>query len=118
MEQAIKKSIEGGWKNGEYELMKDEMHGYGYQISASSCFLKSEFWQCLGKAMGWETRRKCCEGCGSKERLVQGEYHDICSSCHRGSPKLLPEWKFNWHRFIDHLAEGRIVDNFFEELLK
>ena len=27
-------------------------------------------------------------------------------------------WRFHWHRFIDHLAEGKSPDDFFNQLLR
>ena len=49
------------------------------------------FWQALGKSLGWKI-----------DLYENGEF----------------EWVHFWHRFIDHLAEGKTPDTFFEELLK
>lgn len=28
------------------------------------------------------------------------------------------KWQYEWHRFIDHLAERKDIDSFFNELIK
>jgi hypothetical protein len=34
------------------------------------------------------------------------------------SSKLIDHsWQYHWHRFIDHLAEGKTPEDFFRELL-
>lgn len=50
------------------------------------------FWQALGKAMGWK-----------EEMWWVNNY--------------IEAWKYHWHRFIDHLAEGKDADSFFQDLL-
>jgi hypothetical protein len=51
-------------------------------------FLLPDFWQSLGKALGW---------------ILEG---------HAGRK----QWKEEWHRLIDHLAEGKTAESFFESL--
>ncbi|HVB33734.1 MAG TPA: hypothetical protein VNJ52_05090 [Patescibacteria group bacterium] len=80
IEQAIKKAIEGGWKD-KWDLDPENRHG-------SDVFLDPSFWQSLGKALGW------------------GEN----DTAHRN------EWISRWHDFIDHLAEGKSAESFFETL--
>lgn len=29
-----------------------------------------------------------------------------------------PEWRYEWHSFIDYLADGKDIESFFEKLLK
>ncbi len=94
IEQAIKKAIEGGYKR----IPSDFSLGFenGYLINYGDCgqvwleaiLLDPQFWQCLGKAMGWQMVREW-----------EGRY-----------------WKKYWHRFIDHLAENKSIDSFFKEL--
>lgn len=33
-----------------------------------------------------------------------------------GWSPMYGEWKTKWHRFIDHLAEGKDINSFFENL--
>lgn len=108
MKEAIQKAIEGGYKlpndtdySASYVKIKnvrgrttDFVFGqFGSQclgtIPTADILLDPLFWQALGKAMGWEFR-----------------------SDHK------EPWKKEWHRFIDHLAEGKDVESFFKDLLK
>lgn len=62
---------------------------------------KPETWQALGKARGWKNYADL------KIKL------DADSSLHF----LRDEWKAQWHRFIDHLAEEKDAESFFETLV-
>jgi hypothetical protein len=62
---------------------------YKFQI-----LLDPDFWECLGQARHW----------GSA-----GYYH-------REKGDFYPAWQYNWHRFIDHLAEGKDAESFFASL--
>ena len=97
MENAIKKAISQGygfrswtWRQG------DKGRQTKFKI-AEAILLDPDFWKCLGKALGWEGMR--------------GVYTD-------GNRKKTEEWLYHWHRFIDHIAEGKKPDEFFNELLK
>jgi hypothetical protein len=100
IEHAIKKAeSEGYWpthvkesyvfgKLGSVAMNERELGGV---------FLDSLFWQSLGKAMGWEYKaRTVFEG----RETTMGK----------------DDWRLRWHRFIDHLADGKGVDEFFEQL--
>lgn len=52
------------------------------------------FWQALGRARGWE--------------------HII--ETHLRADIIVLEWRDYWHRFIDHLAEGKDAESFFAAL--
>jgi hypothetical protein len=65
------------------------MANYYYQPTWA---LKLGFWQSLGKALGWD-----------EKRCFLQKYRDN-------------EWQYQWHRFIDHLAEGKDAESFFETL--
>jgi len=77
MEKAIKKAEEAGY----IDILRD-----GWVL------LDNDFWQCLGKAMGWRRVKEWDE-------------------------KYAPYQK-HWHSLVDHLADGGNVDMFFERLLK
>ena len=54
MKETIQKAIEGGWENGkDYYLIQDKVLKRGYECLA---LLDKDFWQALGKAMGWKKR--------------------------------------------------------------
>jgi hypothetical protein len=55
------------------------------------------FWQALGKAYGWGT--------------------DAINVSWNIKGKDMGTWLYNWHSFIDHLAEGKDADSFFKELI-
>jgi hypothetical protein len=99
IQEAVKKSIEHGYSlrgigpSGFYELL---------DRYSSDVFLDPLFWQSLGKAMGWEFV--------SKERKVQYTKNHKLNSYSQ-------EWLYQWHRFIDHLAEGKDAESFFENTL-
>lgn len=115
MEQAIKKAIEGGWKPGlvtDFSVLDDEswimvIHQAGYKwvrsdwVFDNSIFLDPLFWQALGKALGWKEYSSYC----------------TCHSCGNDTCNMYT-WLCNMHRFIDHLAEGKDAESFFNELLK
>ena len=65
----------------------------GYQVhGVGEAFLDPLFWQTLGVALEWHVE------------------------CH---PRYIPYnqwWRQPWHRFIDHLAEGKSPESFFKDL--
>ena len=97
IQQVIEKAIEGGWQEGRSPKVVKTRSGFlvqtkgeiiGFETSIHSVFLDPLFWQSLGKAMGWWG-----ENANGK-----------------------PQWVNKWHRFIDHLAEGKDAESFFESL--
>ena len=64
--------------------------------------LDPSFFQALGKAEGWEGY------------MQEGDTREILYY----SNGNLFGWIAVWHRFIDHIAESKPVDDFFKELLK
>jgi hypothetical protein len=88
IQEAVKKSIEHG-----YSLRGIGPSGF-YELLdrySSDVFLDPLFWQSLGKALGW--------------RQDEDQWGDRA------------EWVSQWHRFIDHLAEGKDAESFFENTL-
>jgi hypothetical protein len=64
-------------------------------------FLDPHFWQCLGKAVGWENDMRVMKMC----------------ACSVGShPRPIGEWEMKWHSFIDTLAEGKSAEDYFATL--
>lgn len=113
-EDAIEEAVKRGYPLKEWKICE----GKHIQSAKESVvfldvvFLDPAFWQALGKARGWEGK---CSDC------YKGEPHKWCQS---GSHlDLEPEkyhnnypWRVEWHRFIDHLAEGKEINEFFKEL--
>lgn len=105
LQQAIQKAIEGGYElkqNNSFFSDPKDLSKIG--IYTHIVVLDPLFWQSLGKSLGWDKLVKVIDG---KEWNV-GKYG------------LLPEfvWKGEWHRFIDHLAEGKTAESYFNDLLK
>lgn len=96
MEKALKKALEGGWTGGITYLgdrtieEKVSFFANDYEFCFEKELLNPLFWQALGKAMGWETSPSFDYG---------------------------TDWATEWHSFIDHLAQGKDIDSFFNELL-
>ena|SRR3990167_1280927 len=97
MKNAITKAIEGGWKvdhwdtNGDWYFPKHE----NLQLNTSKVLLSPLFWQALGKAMLWD-----------KDKTFEEDGLTLIS------------WRREWHKLIDHLAEGKDAESFFNKLLK
>lgn len=106
MEQAIQKAIEGGWRS-EWKINRDVFNEYGQciairqdaELSKSDILLDPLFWQTLGKSLGWENPPK--EGYISYGKATGEDY-----------------WKYQMHRFIDHLIANKPPELFFEKLIK
>jgi hypothetical protein len=111
IQEAIKKAIEGGWRAGTWKNYDCEVKSCcldcidretGAVIERSQfevIFLDSSFWQSLGNALGWKNRE-----------------YDM-STVGRGAAHVQQfKWKSKWHRFIDHLADGKSAESFFVTL--
>src|SRR3990167_1346466 len=97
IEQAIKDAVEkGGWMGMHTKLAKERVEEFP---EIAWCDLS--FWQALGNARGWQ---ECVRGCFRRN-------DDVCGGWHR------KEYLENWHRFIDHLAEGKDAESFFATLV-
>lgn len=93
IEKAITLAREGGYKNKIGDLVVWE------EIA-----LDPLFWKALGKSCNWEGY--FCTDCRD---IVDNE-----NALDHRTQKL---WLWQWHRFIDWLAEGKEADEFFAELL-
>lgn len=111
MNEAIKLAIEkGGYDNHLFtENFKGELSIAGWEVSVIT--QDPAFWRALGKANGWNLNT--CTFCLKDGGPNSVDSCDYCgrSGVHRTS------WKAHWHRFIDHIADGRSADDFFKALL-
>lgn len=86
--EAIQKAKDNGYFwDSECEFVCNESH-----------LMNPDFWEALGKGM----KLKNAYDLSKDSPDFKGSYH--------------LEWLKNWHRFIDHLAEGKSIESFFEEL--
>lgn len=105
LQEAIQKAIEGGFKtpwvqNGVFE--KDEIYGDIIQVEAGGFLLDPLFWQSLGKSLGW----------GDIDHCPVCDEHD-----HHWNKEIgCAGWLHHWHRFINHLSEGKTIESYFETL--
>lgn len=90
IEQAIKEAVE----KGAYYTDFFEHEGLA---SLSDIWLDLLFWQALGKARGWRMHDALNK---ENDRVDRSE-----------------AWPHYWHRFIDHLAEGKNAEEFFASLV-
>jgi len=96
IEEVVNKAIENGYTYSSFSIagMKRQ-----WRKLIPNIFLDSEFWQFLGKALGWKDKD---EDITIEMEMVHG--------------MVMPRWKVYWHRFIDHLAEGKTPESFFHSL--
>ena len=101
LSEAIQKAIDANPEAKYLENLQD-----------ASVLLQPIFWQSLGKSLEWDsadygicsiTREKC---------ELNPVFLADCL-CHREGTV---SWRSELHRFIDHLADGKPVEDFFKEL--
>lgn len=117
VEDAIKKAIGGGFRrwdknrkvvevsadNGvftyrtraKYFREKPFSIKVSYSVPLTELFKGASFWKALGTKLRWRD-----------EMVVVGERHYAVKS----------GWRMQWHRFIDHLADGKTAEEFFAEI--
>ena len=98
MQNLFKLAQENGWVDNREVCTGD---GVCTDVNEKA-YLDPLFFQALGKAMGWE-------------KVIKTHVTD---SGNKLVPVFIPSWHYQWLRFIDHLAEGKQVDDFFNDLLK
>lgn len=92
IEQAIGDAVEKGGYDAErnrYDYYSKTDNGEG-EYDYNKIFLDPAFWRALGKARGWSDT-----------------YHADWKG----------DYKYHWHRFINHLAEGGEAEQFFKNLV-
>lgn len=101
IQQTIEAAIRGGW-DSEGAVCYEE------NDICNGIFVDPSFWQCLGKELGWEDHQ--CEKCSR----TLAEYSNGCVCC--GNKMQPAQGLHHWHRLIDHLADGKDINSFFENL--
>lgn len=107
--KSIELASKEGWiTDGHHYTQPTWMGNY----ERTRALLDPLFWQCLGRAEGWEGTNKFFphwEPTGKYEADKGAEMVE--------SVKQIPLWHYKWTQFIDHLADGGTPDEFFEKLL-
>jgi hypothetical protein len=88
--------------NSEYSAWTRTDNHSSFMVPVQETFLDPAFWHALGRALGWE------EACELAITCVQG--HAECHHCHGYY------WMYQWHCFIQHIAQGHTPDAFFASL--
>jgi len=98
IEKAIREAFDGGFPHTgcKFDYYHSDYNdvgwydeeGYFLHERAELIFSKPLFWKALGKEKGWEDITKYSQN----------------------------HWKKEWHRFIDHLGDGKSAESFFETL--
>lgn len=115
IEQAINDALENDWNAALWGYAVDETQkpvhknslvvgasaGHHYELSLNDAFVDPKFWQALGKARGWHSFSIHEHGNGEP-------CNGFCVQDQKGTG-----WKSRWHRFIDHLADGKNAESFF-----
>lgn len=107
MKEAIRLAIEKGGYSLKFAEQRYQIdvadRSHPGSIALTSMFLDPAFWRALGKALGWSM-----------------EFQDINTMTNASGEfksAIFPEWLYQWHRFIDHIADEGEPDDFFKELL-
>jgi hypothetical protein len=88
--------------NDEYSAWTRTDNHSTFLIPVQETFLDPAFWQALGQTLGWNTPCDLAITCvhGTEEcRRCDGTY-----------------WMYQWHCFIQHLANGEAAEAFFARL--
>jgi hypothetical protein len=114
--EAIEKAVEGGYHiygsdgmdtsyegaNSDFSAWTRTDNASTFLVAVEATFLDPQFWQALGKALGWNAV------CNFTSICVHGE--EECQRCHGYY------WMFQWHCFIQALADGNTPEAFFARL--
>jgi len=114
--EALEKAVEGGYHiygsdgmdteydgaNSAYSVWTRKDNESSFIVFTKETFLDPRFWQALGRALGWSER------CDLSITCVHG--HEECRQCQGYY------WMFQWHCFIQALADGNPPDAFFAPL--
>jgi hypothetical protein len=96
----IDTSYEGA--SNEYSAWTRNDNHSTFMVTVEETFLDPVFWQALGHALGWDHKLMTVHAMenGRPTMVTKSQQH----------------WLAHWHRFIDHLAEGKDAASFFASL--
>jgi hypothetical protein len=116
IQEAVNKAVEGGYHlygadgmdttyvgaNSELSAWTRRDNDSSFMIPTEETFLDPRFWQALGHALGWS------EACDLAITCVHG-----CEECQQRHGYY---WMYQWHFFIQVIADGSTTDAFFAQL--
>jgi hypothetical protein len=88
--------------NSEYSAWTRVDNHSSFMIPMHETFLDPAFWQALGRALGWDVPCDLAITCRHR-----GEEYWHCHGAY---------WMYQWHCFIQHIAQGAPPDAFFASL--
>ncbi len=100
IEKAIREAVEKEGYRSDFtpSILMPIEDFVAHLAKVNAAVLDPAFWQALGKARGWKNDPRDV----LRERM--------------GGGIVAPPWISIWHRFIDHLAEGKDAESFFATL--
>lgn len=139
MEKAIKLAIEGGYKyncgkglftkgdgtkctfsgvNTDWTVWTRLDNDSSICVSHEDTLLDPLFWQAL-----LPDKDIKCWACNGEKYFEDFFTKEIdkekpCGNCKMKGTQVKTIWLKSWHDFIDHIADGKSVDSFFNEILK
>jgi hypothetical protein len=116
IQEAINKATEGGYHihgsdgmetyyegaNSDFSVWTRKDNESSFLVPMEETFLDPRFWQTLGRALGWS------EACDLFITCVQG--HEEYRRYHGYY------WMYQWHCFIQEIANGKTPEVFFAHL--
>ena len=127
-EKFIEDAIQGGWKpqcktpiepaghNSDWSVWNfTEGNNEGSSITFDHrvAYLDPSAWRAVGKTRGWEPPDVKKSELYHDGRAYFDMKHNARHYVHVGKGVYrpnIPEWKREWHRFIDHLADDKTIE--------
>ena len=114
--EAINKAVEGGYhihgSDGVETSYEGATHDYSawtrkdnessFIVPTEETFLDPRFWQALGRALGWSEACDLAITCGHGQEACR-QWHGYY-------------WMYQWHCFIQEIANGKTPEAFFARL--
>lgn len=126
---AIELAVEQGWRPKGLNVDGRAISWIKQAVSSRSKFIERylldpKFFQALGKGMGWGGMTK-----DPDEGTVEWDFYFVCPrgsiiygeemlcehECQFDLDEMIVSWKWYWYKFIDHLAEGKTIESWFEQ---
>lgn len=114
-QEAIERAVKGGYKPSTravfacFDKYTDDTDGVIHAFverNPEFAFLDPLFWSSLGKELRWDMVY------GHRFPAVESAKHVVISD------SVIDGWKYQMHRFIDALIQGKTPNQFFEEILR
>lgn len=119
IKQAIEKAVEGGWNEKTFSAEHLNLRVANTEIGSidmplDCVFLDPLFWQALAYGLGWDVKDGLmrCKNY-NPEYNEPGERGCFSDKCEYAGYK---DFRYEWHRLIDHLAEGKSITHFFSTI--